>query len=202
MSKLKIYGTSRSRASRVMWAARELGIDFDLIEVNPRDGGNKTASFLAINPNGRVPAIEDGDVKLFESVAINLYLAKKHGSAGAAPLYPTAIEDEGRTFQWSIWAINELEGLLMTCLVERVFKPEPDRNAAAAAEAEERLKRPLKVLDEQLAGRPWLLGDHFTIADLNVGSSLGSAGMAGVDLSGFAHVAEWLGRCTSRPAAQ
>ncbi len=202
MSKLKIYGTSRSRASRVLWAARELKVDFDLVEINPRDGGNKTADFLAINPNGRVPAIDDDGVKLFESIAINLYLAKKHGSDGAAALYPTAPADEAGVIQWSVWAINELEGLLMTCMVERMFKPEADRNPALAADAEERLKRPLKVLDDQLARRSWLVGDHFTIADLNVASALGSAGMAGVALSDFTHVVEWLGRCTSRPAAQ
>ena len=202
MSKLKIYGTSRSRASRVLWAARELGVDFDLVEVNPRDGGNKAAEFLAINPNGRVPAIDDDGVRLFESVAINLYLAKKHGAKGAAALYPTDAADEGRTVQWSIWAINELEGPLMTCMVERMFKPEADRNPAAAADAEERLKRPLKVLDDHLAAHPWLVADRFTIADLNVGSALGSAGMAGVDLSAFANVTKWLAACNARPAAQ
>ena len=201
MSKLKIYGTSRSRASRVLWAVRELGVDFEQVDINPRNGDHKTPEFLAINPNGRVPAMDDDGVKLFESIAINLYLAKTYGSAGAAALYPTGAADEGRTLQWSVWAATELEGLLMTCMAERMFKPEADRNPAVAADAEERLQRPLKVLDDHLGAHAWLVGDHFTIADLNVASALGSAGMAGVDLSAFANVTKWLAACTARPAA-
>ena len=201
MAKLKIYGTSRSRAARALWAARELGLDFEQVDINPRNGDHQTPEFLAVNPNGRVPAMDDDGVKLFESLAISLYLAKKYGSTDAAALYPTDAADEGRTLQWSIWAATELEGLLMTCMVERLFKPEAERNPAVAADAEERLQRPLKVLDGHLAARPWLVADHFTIADLNVASALAPVEMVGVDLSAYANVTKWLAACMGRPAA-
>ena len=98
-------------------------------------------------------------------------------------------------------AATELEGLLMTCMVERLFKPEAERNPAVAADAEERLQRPLKVLDGHLAAHAWLVADHFTIADLNVASALAPVEMAGVDLSAYASVTKWLAACTSRPGA-
>ena len=86
MSKLKIYGMARTRAFRALWVAMELGIDYEHIPVEIGDAGARTAEFLAINPNGRLPVIVDGDFVLFESLAITMYLAKKHGTG---TLYPS-----------------------------------------------------------------------------------------------------------------
>ncbi len=201
MSKLKIYGTAFSRAGRALWAARETGVAFDLVEVDPHSGATRTPEYLAINPNGRIPAIDDDGVKLFEFVAIVLYLAKKYGSGGAAPIYPSNLADEGRVLQWSFWAVNEIDPNMNTMLYERVFKPEADRDPAAGDQAAERLKTPLSVLDGVLADCKWLVGDGFTVADLNVAASIGAGAMAKFDFSAWPHVAEWLGRCTARPAA-
>jgi len=201
MSKLKIYGTARSRASRVLWAAREAGVAFDLVETDPHSGATKTPEYLAINPNGRIPAIDDDGVTLFESAAIVLYLAKKYGSGGAAPFYPSSLADEGRVLQWSFWAVNEIDPNMNTVLYERVFKPEAARDPDAADQAAERLKAPLSVLDGVLASRQWLLGDAFTAADLNVAASIGAGAMANFDFSAWPRVAEWLARCNARPAA-
>jgi glutathione S-transferase len=95
MANLKIYGTSRSRANRVIWMAEELGISYETISVDlsaPRD-----PAFLAVNPNGRLPAIDDDGFHLFESMAINLYLAKKHGG----PLTPRDLGEDAKMIQWS-----------------------------------------------------------------------------------------------------
>ena len=81
MDKLRIHGTYPSRVYRVLWLANELGLDYEQVPTRFWDGSTKTPEFLAINPNGRVPAIEDGAFRLWESLAINLYLAKKHGAA-------------------------------------------------------------------------------------------------------------------------
>ncbi len=201
MARLKIYGTAFSRASRALWAARETGVDFDLVQVDPHDGSTKRPEFLAINPNGRIPAIDDDGTRLFESFAIVLYLAKKYGSGGEGPIYPSSVEDEGRVWQWSFWAVNEIDPHMNTVLMERVFKPEAARDAAAADQAAERLKTPLAVLDGVLSGRRWLVGDRFTAADLNVAASIGAGAMAKFDFSGFPRLAEWLARCNGRPAA-
>ena len=91
---LEIYGVARSRAFRTLWMAGELGLDYRLITVDFADGGTRRPEFLAINPNGHVPVIDDDGFRLWESMAINLYLAKKYG--GDSRLYPQRLEDEAR----------------------------------------------------------------------------------------------------------
>ena len=103
MSKLKIYGVPQSRAYRTLWMANELGLDYENIPIHFADGSAKTPEYLAVNPNGRIPAIDDNGFKLWESMAINLYLAKKHASG----LSPKTMEDEAQAIQWSFWAITE-----------------------------------------------------------------------------------------------
>src|SRR5438270_12862372 len=84
---IKIYGSAMSRAARVMWCAKELGLSFEHIDV--AWDSLKKPEFLAVNPNGKVPGFQDGNVTLFESLAINLYLAKKYGTG---ELYPTNLD--------------------------------------------------------------------------------------------------------------
>ena len=81
---LKIYGVPRSRAIRTLWMAHELGLDYQLIEVVPGAEGSRRAEFMAINPNGHVPFVDDDGLVLWESLAINLHLARKHGGKIAA----------------------------------------------------------------------------------------------------------------------
>ena len=90
---LKIYGVARSRAFRVLWMAQELGLDYEHVKVDFASGETRESGFLALNPNGQVPVIDDDGFILWESMAINLYLAKKYGMGG---LYPSRLEDEGR----------------------------------------------------------------------------------------------------------
>src|SRR6202040_1603837 len=101
---LKIYGIPRSRAFRTMWMAKELGLDYENIPIDFANDGTRTPEYLAINPNGHVPAIDDDGFILWESMAINLYLAKKYGGGD---LYPVLFEDEARTWQWSFWGMTE-----------------------------------------------------------------------------------------------
>jgi glutathione S-transferase len=196
---LKIYGVARSRAFRTLWMAAELGLEYEHIQVD-FTGGTRQPAFLAINPNGQVPVIDDDGFKLWESMAINLYLAKKYGS-GAAGLYPQRLEDEALAWQWSFWGMTEVERPALTVLLNRVG-PEDERDAAAADEAERALAAPLRVLDAAVAAEPYLIGDYFTVADLNVASILSWARQARVDLSAFPSAAAWLKNCHDRPAAQ
>ncbi len=196
---LTIYGVARSRAFRTLWMAAELGLDYEHVKLDFADGSTRRPAYLAINPNGHVPAIDDDGFTLWESMAINLYLAKKYGAATS--LYPQNLEDEARAWQWSFWGMTEVERPALAMLMNRVG-PEDRRDAAAADEGERALATPLKVLDAAVASTPYLLGGDFTVADLNVASILAWARQARVDLSAFPKAAAWLKACHDRPAAQ
>jgi glutathione S-transferase len=192
---IKLYGVPRSRAMRPLWMLEELGLPYENAKVSFL-GETRTPEFLRINPNGHIPALRDGDLILWESLAINLYLARKHDKG----LWPKTVEDEGRAFQWSLWAMTELEEPILTALMHRMFLPEGQRDTKKADEAAERFKKPLGVLDGALAGRAHLLGDAFTVADLNVASVTCWGPMAGLDLGSARNAQAWLARCTARPA--
>src|SRR5262245_28924692 len=196
---LKIYGVARSRAFRTLWMAKELGLDYEHLKVDFATGDTRTAAHLALNPNGHVPVIDDGGFVLWESMAINLYLAKKYG---AGTLYPTRLEDEAQAWQWSFWGMTEVERPVLTALFNRAILPEDKRDAAAADVAEKQLAQPLRVLDGALGGSANLLGDNFTVADLNVASILSWARPAQIDMAPFPRVAEWLKASAERPAAR
>jgi glutathione S-transferase len=198
MATLKIYGIPRSRAFRALWLAEELGLDYENIMIGT-SGESREASFLAINPNGHIPAIDDNGFVLWESMAINLYLAKKHG---LGTLYPTTLEGEARAWQWSLWGMTEIERNVLTAMFNRAILPEDKRDAALADQAEKELRHPLGVLDGAVAETPYLLGADFTVADLNVAAILSWARPARIDFAPFPKLADWLSRCALRPAAK
>lgn len=193
---IKVYGVPASRAIRTLWILEELGLPYENVKTNFATGDTRKAEFLRLNPNGHIPVLQDGDLVLWESMAINLYLARKHDQG----LWPKRVEDEGRAFQWSVWAMTELEEPVLTTLLHGVVYPEGQRDAKKAEDAAERSKAPLAVLAGALAGRQYLVGDAFTVADLNVAAVLIWAKMARLDLSAVPNVQDWLGRCTARPA--
>lgn len=192
---MKLYGIKTSRALRSIWAAEEVGVEYEHVPTHFMDE-SKTPEYLKINPNGRVPALVDGDLVLFESMAINLYLAKKYGGK----LYPADAADEARTIQWTIWGMTELETSLIVMVANKVMLPEDQRDAALVASAEQTIERPLGVLDDRLADREYLLGGDFTIADLNVAGALSLATFVSFDFSKFEHASRWFSRCVSRPS--
>ena len=196
---LKIYGVARSRAFRTLWMAKELGLDYEHIKIDFATGETRTPVHLALNPNGHVPVIDDDGFILWESMAINLYLAEKYGRDG---FYPTRLVDEARAWQWSFWGMTEIERPVLTALFNRAILPANERDPAAADAAEKTLAQPLKVLDGALGRSPYLLGDKFTVADLNVRSILAWARPAQIDFSAFPKVAEWSRNCAERPAAR
>lgn len=197
MSLLRIYGIARTRAFRVLWAAKELGLAYEHLPIEIRDANPQLADYLAINPNGRLPAIEDDGFVLWESLAITLYLTKKHA---LGRLYPTALADEATTWQWSLWAVNEVDRGVNIWSLHTTRLPPAERNARALADALAVLAPPLRVLDQALAGRLYLLGDAFTVADLNVAAVM-SRGLT-MDFAAAPHLGDWLRRCHDRPAAR
>jgi len=192
---IQLYGQVQSRALRSMWCLEEVGVEWELVKTSFM-GDTKEPDYLALNPNARIPTLVDGDLVLWESMAINLYLAKKYGG----DLWPASESDQALATQWSFWGITEIEPHVMALLIHRMMLPEDKRNTQLADDAERDVHRPLKVLEAHLDGREHLLGGEFGIADLNVASVLSMAGLVGLDLSGYPKVQEWLNRCTGRPS--
>src|SRR5437762_5488749 len=164
---LQLYGNIRSRATRCLWMLEELGEPYQLIEKSTRPDDLQSADYLRLNPNARIPTLVDGDVVLWESMAINLYLSQRY----PGPMHADAAT-LGLAAQWSFWAMLETEALLLDLLFHRVLLPEFARDASYAERDELLLKKPLGVLNDALAGRDYLVGNSFTVADLNVASIL------------------------------
>jgi glutathione S-transferase len=177
--------------------AQELGVEYEHVPVEIGAAGARQPDFLKINPNGRLPAIVDGGFVLFESLAITLYLAKKHAGRG---LYPKTLEGEARAWQWSLWAVTEVDRGVNIWSLHAVRLPADERDAAKRAEALQVLEAPFRVLDAAIAKQPYLLGDAFTVADLNVAAVISRA--VDMDLSAVPSLKAWLYRCLDRPAAR
>lgn len=193
---IKVYGIPASRAFRVLWMLEELGVEYENVPVS-FIGETHTAEFIKLNPNGHIPVLVDGELVLWESLAINLYLARRYG---AGTLWPASVADEGRSFQWSFWVMTEVESHLLAVLLHRRFYPEAERKPDLAAEGEAKLATPFGVLDGALRGKSYLLGEVFSVADLNVASVLSWTKLAGLDLARWPQLAAWFKRCTERPA--
>ena len=190
---LAIHGSPQSRTMRVLWMAAELGLDFEHDPVASDDPRLKSPQFLRLNPAGAIPTIEEDGFALSESLAINLYLAKRHGLGG---LYPITLKDEARVWRWSLWAQGQLEPWVMrdTRLAEL-------RGAMSNYAASE-ITLSLATLNRALDAQSWLVGEAFTVADLNVAGVLSPSRAEHLDLAPHPNVAGWLARCYARPAAQ
>ena len=195
---IQLYGGPQNRAFRTYWMLEELGLEYEGIPKDTQGGETRTPEFLAINPNGHVPTLVDGDLVVWESMAINLYLAERYGG----PLAPSSIAQKAAALQWSFWVMTEVEGELLTYGMNTSLLPEGERDSAAAAEAKEKLGAALGVLDGQLASQPFLAGSSFGVTDLNVASVLSWTRLVGFDIAAHQHVAPWLEGCLSRPAAK
>lgn len=194
---IKLYGAPFSRAGRAIWMLEETGQPYEIISKDPRQGETRTPDMLELNPNGHVPVLVDDDTIIWESMAVNLYLADQYQC-----LMPNTAADRGRAYQWSIWAMTEVEPPLIDILMHSMFLPEDQRDHSRVEAGLETLKAPLAVLDQALAGRSYLLGESFSVADLNTCSVLGFAAYIQYDFSPYPAVGAWLARCNSRPGAQ
>jgi len=205
---LKVYGIRGSRAIRTLWLCRELNLPFEHVQVNYMNAATKTPDFLAINPSGKIPAIDDDGFGLSESMAIGIYLAKKNRSA----LMPTDLQGEARVLQWSFWVATEIEKPLLIVMLQRsefadpaaekYFRERNPKSETLERTNVEALQKPLAVLDAHLAKQPYLLGDEFTLADLNVASVMQWAVRAKLDMASFPKAKQWLDTCLARPAAK
>jgi len=196
---MKIYGQASSRARRALWTCEEAGADYSFHKLDLSQGEHKQEAYLAINPNGKVPALVDGELTLFESGAIVHYIARKYPEARLLPEMDSP--EYALCLQWMFWTVSELEQPLWNMGKHRFVLPEerrvPDMLTCAAYE----WLRPAEILSEALESREFLVGEHFTVADVLVGHTLAWARGFKVAL-GSDVLEDYLNRMIARPAFQ
>jgi glutathione S-transferase len=205
---LRIYGVLRSRITRNVWLLSELGLPYERIPViqvyrlpdpDAPDAPLHTSSpaFKKVNPNGLIPVLDDDGFVLNESLAINLYLAKKAGG----PLAPADLREDADMTMWALWAVTECEPHSINILYHRLAKPEAERDHALAALSVEKLQRPFDVLDRHLeSSGGFMVGGRFTVADINTTEIFRYAQAAPELFATRPAVKAWLEACQSRPA--
>jgi glutathione S-transferase len=205
---LKIYGVYQSRASRNYWMARELGVAFESIPVIQSRAlddplapdarlNTQSPEFRKVNPNGLIPTIDDDGLVLWESIAINLYLARKH----RGPLAAQSLTEEGQIEMWSFWAVNEIEQ--NSVKIVRTYdagQHDTPGGRDVIAVATRLLKTPFEILDRHLGDQDYLVGNRFTVADLNAAEIVRYAITEKVLTDANPNVVAWYERCHDRPA--
>ena len=197
---VKIYGTAASRAARPLWVAHEMGLAHEHIPLPYASGATRTPEFLAINPNGRIPVVDDDGVLVWESMACVLYLAERFKTLDGPLLAAQNHAEQAEILRWSFWVVTECEKDALAFLMHRIMMPADRRKPQLADDAERHLLIPLRVLDQHLQGRPYLAGERFTAADICVASVLAWVQGAASLMAQCPRVDEWLKRCLSRPA--
>jgi glutathione S-transferase len=192
---ITLYFAPGTRAARIAFLLEELAVPWQKVTLDLSQREHKAPDYLALNPNGVVPTLKDGDTVLFESVAIALYLADRYADKGLAP--PADSPLRGRYLSWMVWSMTTLEPPIGEVYLERM-KPAEQQSGTAIAAALERFRTAAQALDTELAG-PYLFGDAFSAADVMVGCVLAFAGMLGM-LEGHDRLRDYVARITARPA--
>ncbi len=193
---LNIYGSPRSSSGRCFWALEEVGAPYEPKTISFEKGEHKSPEFLKINPNGKVPALTDGDTTIWESMAINFYLAENY----KPELVGTTPAEKGLVQQWSFWALGELQPPIIEIFIQMVFVPEDKKDAGVIEKAKAKIPPLLEVLNNALENKEYLAGNDFTLADLNTLSVASICPRIGVELTPYKNIMKWLERIGERPA--
>jgi glutathione S-transferase len=194
---LTFYFAPQSTASITTLVLEELGTPCERVKLDIKKGETKEPEFLKINPNGRVPTIVHDGVAIWESAAITIYLGEMFGEK--AKLWPAAGPKRGEAMKWVVWANVSLGEAVYRWARNTMWAPEEERNAKAAATASTDIAGLLRVLDEALDGRNFLVGDY-TLADTHVNSLVDWLRHMKIDMSGLNRLSAWGKRCSDRPA--
>ncbi|MBA4503094.1 glutathione S-transferase family protein [Marinobacterium marinum] len=193
---IKVYGSVFSRAGMVMLALEELGLEYDSVDMLPRSEQSQSEEYRALNPTGKIPTLVDGDLVLFETQAILYYLARQYGEGR---LWAETPAGEADILRWSLYISNQMEVPALDMLIQFKFSDgHPDQGVLDRASVE--LNRFMPLLEQQLQGREWISGDHFTIADIHGAMVLSWPKLAGFDYSGYPEVHRWIKAVLSHPA--
>ncbi|MCC6643603.1 glutathione S-transferase family protein [Candidatus Peregrinibacteria bacterium] len=191
---IKIYGGRMGSSLRCHWMLAEAGVEYETVSLDMAAREHKSEEFLKVNPMGMVPAMVDGDFVLNESMAINEYIGLKH----APKLLGDTPEKKADAWRWSIWSYLYIQKFTGVMAAQVLWVPEKDQEVYDKAAAD--LTPYLKMLDGYLAGKEYLVGGEFTVADINAGVAVSYGVMAGFDFSNYANVKTWLEKLMARPA--
>lgn len=195
---IKLYHLPRTRSVRIIWLLEELGLDY---EVEILTGDTKSApAFLKISPFGKVPAIEDGDLVLTESVAIVQYILSEYGKGRLHP--PVDSKDYAKFLQWLNFGEATLMQPIAEVIVNKLFRPEEHQHQFSIDNGTKNFSDMARVIDGVLANSDYLVGDAFTAADIVTGYSLNVADMLGLisAIDDIAHLRDYIDRLRSREA--
>jgi len=191
---MKIYGSKNSSAGRCWWAAAEAGVELEQIPLDFQKDEHKSEAYLKINPNGKIPTLVDGDVVIWESMAINNYIAEKFKPDLFGPQDPAS---HAHLSQWSYWSLAHLNKAMEPLYMQKYRGPLPAEELPAHMEE---LAKWMKILDAHLEGKEYMVGDMFTVADINVGTTASAGRMFDYSYEGFPNVQRWLKTLSERPA--
>lgn len=195
---LKIWGrTNSTNVKKVLWIAEELGLKYEQIDVGGQFGGLQDESFLARNPNGLIPLLEDGDTTLWESNVIVRYLAATHAKSG---LWIETPAKRAQAEKWMDWAPSTLYADFRDVITNLIRLPEDKRDEAVVQRGIEGMTRSLKIADQALANQPWLSGDDFGVGDIPLGCYAYAWFKFPIERPSTPHLEDWYNRLTQRPA--
>lgn len=193
---IELHGFAMSpNTKRARLGLEESGVSYTFHDVDLMTGAHRQAPYTDLNPTARVPALVDGDYKLWESNAILEYVAEL---AKDKRLGPESPKERADIAKWMFMGAAHLSPNIARIFAHTIRLPEEKRIPQLVTEGRAEVDRCLGPLDAALAGKSWLVGDRLTIADLSLAPPLTAAGMLQIDLSRFPNVTAWLARITSR----
>jgi glutathione S-transferase len=197
--KLTIWGRANSvNVQKVLWCLRELDLGYERVDAGMAFGRNNEADYLAMNPNGRIPTLVDGDFVLWESNSVMRYLCLAYGKG--SPIYPQAPKARAAVDRWLDWTLSTLQPVDRPVFWALVRTPPAQRDMAAIQKDADAEAVQWRIVDAQLATRRFVEGDDFTIADIALGAYARRwFGVEGIDKPKLAHLDRWFAQFATRP---
>ncbi|MEZ5936072.1 MAG: glutathione S-transferase family protein [Alphaproteobacteria bacterium] len=187
----RLLGSPRTRAIRVLWMLEELGVDYEIEPIKP---GSEAA--LAVNPSGKLPALDIGGEVIIDSVAICQYLADVHGKL----TYPTGTIGRARQDSWTCFALDELDAILWSFAKHSFVLPEALQSATAREACRHEFEKAMAVFGKRLGTQTYVMGDDFTVPDIILGHCAGWAKNGPGWPIPEGPVLDYVNRVRSRPA--
>lgn len=196
---LTIWGRANSvNVQKVLWCLRELDLAYDRIDAGMAFGKNTEAPYLAINPNGRVPTLVDGDFVLWESNSVMRYLCLAYGQG--SPIYPQAPQQRAAVDRWLDWTLSTLQPVDRPVFWALVRTPPEKRDMVAIQKDVDAEAVVWRIVDAQLATRRFIEGEGFTIADIAIGAYARRwLGVEGVTKPKLPNLDRWFAQISERP---
>jgi glutathione S-transferase len=199
---LQIWGRANSvNVQKVLWCCHELDVAYERIDAGMQFGRNGEADYLAMNPNGRVPTLVQGDFVLWESNSIMRYIALAYGAT--SPLYPSTPKVRAGMERWLDWTLTTLQPAERPLFWGLVRTPVADRDMAALQKAADANAALWEMVDRQLSRQTWMEGDDFSLADIAIGCYARRwFGVEGVTRPALPHLQRWYQAISARPGFQ